>query len=535
MEIPIIEFLKDRLYLGAFDYEPEDDDRYFYFTVDDCLLYNAFHHDFGPFHVGHLYRFAVMLHDCLSHDSVTDKAIVFYSRTDPKSRANAACVLCCYMVLIQSWPPHLALAPICQVNPPFMPFRDAGYSVADFEITIQDTVYGVWRAKEKGLLDLRKFNLEDYELYESVEMGDFNVITPNFIAFASPQSSDADSQLPLPFSMVLDYFKSHDVGMVFRLNSELYNKREFERRGIKHIDMMFEDGTCPPLDIVRKFIGVCDSLIAEGKMIAVHCKAGLGRTGCLIGAHLIYTYGFTAQECIAFMRFMRPGMVVGPQQHWLYMNQNEFREWKMTMSLGARDPELRGYSSLVPRKLAQQEHLSSQPQTPVRHILGDRSFTNTPPPQDTGSQPLPAPTPGQPRKSPNRVISSVQESARNLERVLSQGHSGNDADTTEELSNDENSYPITVGKNITVDTTYTEETDILVVHKTRSTSTSVSNGRRAASTVSVSPARVSPRRSSRRVGSNGSDSGYAGLVSPAKHGGVRKVSTPRVRRIVTDS
>ncbi|MBE3043486.1 hypothetical protein IMZ48_13125, partial [Candidatus Bathyarchaeota archaeon] len=57
-------------------------------------------------------------------------------------RANAAALMACYMVLVQHWPPHLALAPIAQVDPPLMPFRDAGYSQADYGITVQDVVYG---------------------------------------------------------------------------------------------------------------------------------------------------------------------------------------------------------------------------------------------------------------------------------------------------------------------------------------------------------------------------------------------------------
>ena len=43
-----------------------------------------------------------------------------------------------------------------------MPFRDAGYSQADFTLSVQDMVYGVWRAKEKGLVNLREFGLDEY-------------------------------------------------------------------------------------------------------------------------------------------------------------------------------------------------------------------------------------------------------------------------------------------------------------------------------------------------------------------------------------
>jgi cell division cycle 14 len=132
-----------------------------YFSVDDTLLYNRFHADFGPLHIGHLYRFAVQLHEILADPANTDRGVVFWSAADSKSRANSACLLACYMVLIQSWPPHLALAPIAQADPPFMPFRDAGYSQADYGLSIQDVVYGVWKAKEEGLIGLKDFSLEE--------------------------------------------------------------------------------------------------------------------------------------------------------------------------------------------------------------------------------------------------------------------------------------------------------------------------------------------------------------------------------------
>ena len=51
--------------------------------------------------------------------------------------------------------------------------------------------------------------------------------------------------------------------------------------------------------------------------MAVHCRAGLGRTGTLIGCWVmgrVEEAGFTAsdsKELIAWMRMCRPGMVVG--------------------------------------------------------------------------------------------------------------------------------------------------------------------------------------------------------------------------------
>lgn len=191
------------------------------------------------------------------------------------------------------------------------------------------------------MIDLTSFNLEEYEQYERVDQGDFNLISKDFIAFASPQqgkhsSSSSGSGLNEPFKKVLNYFIVNNVQLVVRLNSHLYDANEFTKRGIQHIDMIFDDGTCPTLEYVQQFIGASECVISKGGKIAVHCKAGLGRTGCLIGAHLIYTHGFTANECIGYMRMIRPGMVVGPQQHWLYLHQNDFRDWRHTMCLDNR-------------------------------------------------------------------------------------------------------------------------------------------------------------------------------------------------------
>lgn len=339
--------------------------RLHWFNIDRDLVYLSFWFDWGPLNVGMFYRFCLHVHHMLTDPDMQDATLVLYTTDAPAQKANAALLVTLYAMIIGKVTPADAFYPISEVE--FKPFRDAGYGRADYHLSIQDILYGVHRAINEGLLDLTTFNLDEYEKYEEVSNGDWNWITPNFIAFASPNDRTyvealrvGEGRLPASytfrppgedklFGRTIRYFKDRGVKLVVRLNNPLYDREAFLDAGIDHTDMYFDDGSNPTDEILTEFIAKADKVISQDGVVAVHCKAGLGRTGVLIGAYLVWKHGFSAGEAIGFMRFMRPGCVVGPQQHFMYQNFVEWIKW------GVRDHALKEAKLLVAEERAKIE------------------------------------------------------------------------------------------------------------------------------------------------------------------------------------
>jgi protein-tyrosine phosphatase len=145
------------------------------------------------------------------------------------------------------------------------------------------------------------------------------IIKDKILAFAGPSFErhvSPEGYCTLAPADYIPYFQQKNVGLVVRLNKKCYNEQDFVDAGIDHVEAYFTDGSCPSMDILH---GVIDAFeqVAPEKAFAVHCKAGLGRTGTCIGAYLMKHYGFTAKEAISWMRICRPGCVIGPQQQFL--------------------------------------------------------------------------------------------------------------------------------------------------------------------------------------------------------------------------
>eukprot|EP00993_Chasmostoma_nieuportense_P001083 NODE_1995_length_1312_cov_30.671730_g1898_i0.p1 GENE.NODE_1995_length_1312_cov_30.671730_g1898_i0~~NODE_1995_length_1312_cov_30.671730_g1898_i0.p1 ORF type:complete len:423 (+),score=91.71 NODE_1995_length_1312_cov_30.671730_g1898_i0:40-1269(+) len=289
-----------------------------FFTLP--LPYTPFFADFGPISISTLWKCCAAIDS--KRKECRPRSVCFCCAFDLQYRTNAVYMISAYSVLLFGKTGEEAYRPFLSIYPPLLPFRDASYGVSTFSLTVLDCVCGLYKALRLGWVPPPSA-MDEYDHFDAVENGDWNWIIPDkFIAFSSPHDPSSDAPLWSP-AQYLPVFRARNVRRVVRLNSPLYNKDQFTHYGIDHSDLIYPDGSTPSDAILARFLSIAETCSG---VVAVHCKAGLGRTGTLIGAYIIKHYGFTAEECIAHLRIQRPGCVLGEQQHFL--KEMEGRLWK---------------------------------------------------------------------------------------------------------------------------------------------------------------------------------------------------------------
>ncbi|XP_066224444.1 protein tyrosine phosphatase domain-containing protein 1 isoform X1 [Saccopteryx leptura] len=143
-------------------------------------------------------------------------------------------------------------------------------------------------------------------------------VTDNILAMARPSTELLEKY------RIIEQFQSHGLTTVINLQRPgehascgnpleqesgfTYLPEAFMEAGIYFYNFGWKDYGVASLTTILDMVKVMTFALQEGK-VAIHCHAGLGRTGVLIACYLVFATRMTADQAIIFVRAKRPNSI----------------------------------------------------------------------------------------------------------------------------------------------------------------------------------------------------------------------------------
>lgn len=109
------------------------------------------------------------------------------------------------------------------------------------------------------------------------------------------------------------WLSAQGVRLVVSLTESAPNKDLMAKYNIESLHLPVPDFTAPRLEDLARFIEHAKFHRHEKHAIAVHCGAGIGRTGTFLAAYLVWR-GMKPDEAMALVREKRPGSIETEEQ-----------------------------------------------------------------------------------------------------------------------------------------------------------------------------------------------------------------------------
>lgn len=286
-----------------------------YITSSDFHeLYMPLKNDYGPINICCIINFCNFIDEKMQNPELIHRNIVYYiyllNERNNAYLLNSVFMMGCYLIIKKNICVNKVIFDILHIfNEHPCYFIDCISEWGGYYSSIIDCLRAISFIYKNDIEDLNNFNIEDYEYLTNYSQRDMNIIANKFIAMACPSQKNIYD--------VCNELKKRNVKLVIRLNeNNNYDSKIFETQNIDVLDLYFDDYSVPSIKIIKKFMNAVNNIEYSDK-VAIHCRAGLGRTGILICIWLIIKLNFKPAEAIAYIRIMRPGSIMGNQGFFL--------------------------------------------------------------------------------------------------------------------------------------------------------------------------------------------------------------------------
>jgi cell division cycle 14 len=271
----VIDIIPNRFIFSIARALPRTSRSVFCFTIenDPRFRYQSFASDFGPFSLLQIHTFLLL---CLDHLHKHQELVHFTCRDTVFLASNSVMLAVAFRLLHLELSADDALQPFSRLIPRIKPFRDSGRFRSSFGLEIPACIHALDRARTLGWYDSSTFNRQQWEYLESLGYGGMTWIIPDkLLGFASPYHTSCVQGFHVCTPQaIIPLFQKFQIATIVRLNNKTYDEDIFKKAGFQHIDLYFPDATCPSDLILSEFLKV----LSGSAIVALHCKAGLGRT-----------------------------------------------------------------------------------------------------------------------------------------------------------------------------------------------------------------------------------------------------------------
>lgn len=248
---------------------------------DEHFQYQPFFEDFGPLPLHQIHYFIIISLNYMDEmQKRSEKKILnFYCSYFPQNISNAILLAASFRLIHLKMTAEESLKPFISIlknKSLVIPYRDASSYPSLYDLTILSCLKGLEKAISLGWYDPLNFDCQEWADCEMIENGDMNWLIPNkLMAFASPYpTNNVQGFYVCTPKEIVPAFQKYGITRIIRLNNKTYDENIFKNAGFKHTELYFPDGTNPPPTILKNFL----EIIEGNDVIALHCKAGLGRT-----------------------------------------------------------------------------------------------------------------------------------------------------------------------------------------------------------------------------------------------------------------